>query len=293
MHHFGSSSNRVFVVPPGYEAHSRAYRQAVLVGAEHGATHSHLTLNELAPGGDLGMHMHSFEEGAYLLGGQALVGVDDETLRLRPGDFFVAKAGMMHGWRAAGSDVVRWLQLSMPQPKPPGAVRDTFFSRSRRVADGGVPVASDGVRALAGHFDAANKAAADPSRTASVGPGVFLQWMIDEVLGARHHRMLFIEYQPGAAIALHDHTFEETYFLLDGEIEAVLDGETHLVKPGDVVWTGVGCVHAFANRSGAPVRWIETFAPQPPAENVFRFVEEWAGRGRAVEDEDVKGDRAG
>ena len=284
MHHFGSSAGRTFVVPPGYDAQSRAYRQAVLVGAAHGATHSHLTLNELGAGGEIGMHMHSFEEGAYLLEGEALVGLDDETLHLRPGDFFVAKAGILHGWRATGAGVVRWLQLSMPQPKPPGPVRDTFFSRSKRVADEGVLVANGGFRALAGHFDAANKATADPSRTAPVGPGVFLQWMIDEALGARHHRMLFIEYQPGAAIALHDHTFEETYFVLDGEIEATLDGETCLVKPGDVVWTGVGCVHAFANRSSAPVRWIETFAPQPPAENVFRFVQEWATRGQAVEE---------
>ena len=106
------------------------------------------------------------------------------------------------------------------------------------MADEGALVTNGGFRALAGHFNAADKATADPSRTAPVGPGVFLQWMIDEVLGARHHRMLFIEYQPGAAIALHDHTFEETYFVLDGEIEAVLDGETYLVKPGDVVFVG-------------------------------------------------------
>ena len=284
MHYFGLASQRTVVVPAGYDRHSHGYRQAVLVGAAHGATHSHLTLNELEPGGDLGMHMHSFEEGAYLLEGEALVGLDDETLRLRPGDFFVAKAGTLHGWRALGS-AARWLQLSMPQPKLSGPVRDTFFSRSRRVADEGTLVASGSYRALAGHFDPAHKPAPDPSKPPVVGPGVFLQWMIDEALGARHHRMLFIEYQPGAGIALHDHTFEETYFILSGEIEAVLDGQTYMAKPGDVVWTGVGCVHSFVNRSAAPVLWIETFAPQPPAENVFRFVEEWTKRGRAVEEE--------
>jgi hypothetical protein len=30
--------------------------------------------------------------------------------------------------------------------------------------------------------------------------------MIDEDFGARHHRLLFIEYQPGVGIGLHDHT---------------------------------------------------------------------------------------
>ena len=107
--------------------------------------------------------------------------------------------------------------------------------------------------------------------------------MIDEAFGAFHHRFLFIEYQPGAAIGLHDHTFEETYFILEGEIEATLDGRTYLVTPGDVVWTGVGCVHAFANVGKVPVRWLETFAPQPPRENVFRFMAEWDRRAAAVE----------
>src|SRR5260221_14476131 len=99
--------------------------------------------------------------------------------------------------------------------------------------------------------------------------------MIDEQLGAAHHRMLFIEYQPGAGIGLHDHRFEEAYFILSGEVRATIDGQVYDVKPGDAVWTGVGCVHAFANVGTAPVRWIETFSPQPPRENVFRFTAEW------------------
>jgi quercetin dioxygenase-like cupin family protein len=113
--------------------------------------------------------------------------------------------------------------------------------------------------------------------------GVFLKWMIDENFGARHHRMLFIEYQPGVGIGLHDHTFEEAYFILEGEVEAVLDGTTHRLKPGDVVWTGVGCVHAFRNVSDAPVRWLETFAPQPPKEDVFRFMAQWDARAKELE----------
>ena len=54
-------------------------------------------------------------------------------------------------------------------------------------------------------------------------------------------------------------------------------------KAGDVLWTGVGCVHAFANTGREPVRWLETFSPQPPSENVFRFVAEWEQRARELE----------
>jgi mannose-6-phosphate isomerase-like protein (cupin superfamily) len=107
--------------------------------------------------------------------------------------------------------------------------------------------------------------------------------MIDEDFGARHHRLLFIEYQPGVGIGLHDHTFEEAYFILEGEVQALLDGAVYDLKPGDVVWTGVGCVHAFRNVSSTPVRWLETFAPQPPKENVFRFMAEWDAKARELE----------
>jgi quercetin dioxygenase-like cupin family protein len=95
--------------------------------------------------------------------------------------------------------------------------------------------------------------------------------------------MAFIEYQPGVGIGPHDHTFEESYFVLDGEIEGVLDGEPYVAKAGDVLWTGVGCVHSFKNKSGNPVRWIETFSPQPPSENAFRFMEEWEKRATEIE----------
>ena len=45
-----------------------------------------------------------------------------------------------------------------------------------------------------------------------------------------------IEYQPGVSIGPHDHTFEEAYFILSGEVEAILDGERYLAKAGDVLW---------------------------------------------------------
>ena len=52
-----------------------------------------------------------------------------------------------------------------------------------------------------------------------------------------------------------------------------------------MVWTGVGCVHAFANVGKAPVRWLETFSPQPPRDNVFRFMAEWTARAATLEGE--------
>ena len=113
--------------------------------------------------------------------------------------------------------------------------------------------------------------------------GVFLKWLVDEKFGAIHHRLLFIEYLPGVGIDRHDHGYEEAYYILDGEVEAVLDGRRYLATPGTVLWTATGCVHTFRNIGSQPVRWLETFSPQPPRENVFRFFAEWEQKARELE----------
>ena len=205
--------------------------------------------------------------------------------RLRQGDYGTAKVGTPHSWRTAGTAPVRWLQMASPQPKPIGAERDTFFPKDRTVPSDGATFDPDNRNGqLLGHFDVGMIPPPGQRTTAAAGlEGVFLKWLIDEASGAVHHRLLFIQYEPGANIALHDHTFEESYFILSGEVEATLDGRTYTVGPGNVVWTAVGCVHAFANVGSVPVQWLETFSPQPPRENVFRFMAEWERRAQDLE----------
>jgi quercetin dioxygenase-like cupin family protein len=285
MHFYGHFDEQAFGVSPIYQAHSDGYRAADLVSRAAGSVHTGLSMNELAPGGRVHPHVHSFEEGFYLLSGEAVVEIEREAHRLRAGDFGAIKVGTRHAWRAVGPAPARWLQMAAPQPKPPGAERDTFF-----VGGGWTP--ADGVAfdpnargtALLGHFD--DTQIPPPGQRPAAAPGlegVFLKWLVDEQFGAAHHRLLFIEYQPGVSLGLHDHTFEESYFILSGEVEGTLDGQTYRAGPGDVLWTGVGCVHAFANTGTEPVRWLETFAPQPPRENVFRFMAEWDRMSRELE----------
>jgi quercetin dioxygenase-like cupin family protein len=285
VHHFASFDEQSLAPHPIFAGRSGGYRHAELVGRATGSVHTGLSMNELEAGGHIDPHVHSFEEGFYVLSGEAIVTIDGAGCRLGPGDYAAIKVGTPHGWRAAGASPVRWLQMAAPQPKPPGAERDTFFPRDRSLpldAPRLDPAAVNG--RLLGHFDVSQ---IPPPDRRTGGPqgleGVFLKWMIDEEFGARHHRMLFIEYQPGVSIALHDHTFEEAYFILSGEVEGTLDGTRYRARAGDVLWTGVGCVHTFVNTSSQPVRWLETFAPQPPRENVFRFMAEWERKARELE----------
>ena len=50
---------------------------------------------------------------------------------------------------------------------------------------------------------------------------------------------------------------------------------SYILRAGDLFWTGVGCVHAFYNRTAAHVRWLETQSPQPPARHSYRFNRDW------------------
>ena len=285
MHSFGKFDASALGAHPAFAGHSQGYTHTWLVNHTTGSVHTGLSIDELAPGGTIAPHVHSFEEGFYILSGEAIVAINDQTYRLRQGDYGVVKVGMLHAWRNAGSTPVRWFQMAAPQPKAAGKERDTFFQKGGVAPADGQPLDLNDLRGnLLGHFDAGQ--IPPVAERTNVGPGlegVFLKWMIDEHFGSRHHRMLFIEYQPGVSIALHDHTFEEAYFILEGEVQGTMDGETYLAKPGDVLWTSVGCVHTFVNVGTKPVRWLETFAPIPPAENVFRFMRDWDKRQKELE----------
>ena len=285
MHSFGKFDATALGAYPVFAGHSEGYTHTWLVNHTTGSVHTGLSIDELAPGGTIAPHVHSFEEGFYILSGEAIVAMNDQTYRLRRGDYGVVKVGALHAWRNAGSTPVRWFQMAAPQPKAAGKERDTFFQKGGAAPADGQPLDLNDLRGnLLGHFDAGQ--IPPVAERTNVGPGlegVFLKWMIDEHFGSRHHRMLFIEYQPGVSIALHDHTFEEAYFILEGEVQGTMDGQTYLAKPGDVLWTGVGCVHTFVNVGTKPVRWLETFAPIPPAENVFRFMRDWDKRQKELE----------
>jgi len=285
MHYFGTFDDGTFAAHDVYAGRGEGYRQAPILGRSTGSVHTGLSVAQLDAGGVLPPHVHSFEEGFYVLEGEVILAVGDAAVHLRTGDYGALKVGTAHGWRAAGRGRVRWLQMQAPQPKPAGAERDTFFVKDARVPatapplGGAVPAGT-----ILGHFEAADIPPVHERQNVLKGlEGVFLKWLIDENVGAAHHRLLFIEYQPGVGIGLHDHTFEEGYFILTGEVEATMDGKVYRAGPGNVVWTGVGCVHAFRNVGAAPVRWLETFAPQPPKENAFRFMAEWETKARELE----------
>src|SRR5579871_571507 len=148
MHLFRRSADVVLRPHPVYENHSQDYQAASLVDHTSGSVHTGLSLNHLSANGTIAPHVHSYEEGFYILEGQALLGINDAAYRLGPGDFGAFKVGTVHAWRNAGEAPLRWLGMAAPQPKPVGKERDTFFPKNASMPTGVQPHTG-----LLGHFD--------------------------------------------------------------------------------------------------------------------------------------------
>lgn len=262
--------------PEGYHGHSSGFRRASYVDHTLGSVHMGTGICSLEAGGSIDPHVHAFEETFFVLEGQLIVLIGDQAYRLVAGDYGLIPTGTRHGWRSVGSLPARWLENQSPQPRPADRGRDTFF------VAGDVPTtaaAPDTAVAYLGHFDEAQlPRPGEPAEMEGFNPttGVAIKMFVDRSRDAVHQSLFLIQYMPGAKIAPHDHTFEESYYILSGEVEAICDGKVYPLTAGSVVWTGVGCVHSFENKGMEPVRWLETQSPLPPAKEVFRFEHDWA-----------------
>jgi quercetin dioxygenase-like cupin family protein len=76
---------------------------------------------------------------------------------------------------------------------------------------------------------------------------------------------------PGGGPPPHRHDFEETFILLDGEIEATFRGEKSVVRAGDTVNIPANAPHQFKNASSKAARLLCICSPAGQ-EEFFRAV---------------------
>jgi quercetin dioxygenase-like cupin family protein len=268
--------------------HSSGLTRAELIGEHTGATHIGLALAELAPGGHVDAHVHSYETSFYVLSGEPVLFLEGRGVRLKPGACGAFPVGLPHAWRT--DEAARWIEMASPRPRGDDQPPDTFFLGP---APAGEPASLD-VRdprnrnlflLTAGEMNldrlkqgsdvAAPTVSASMATAALAYSGITVKMLVDKRLDAQLHTMFMVAYQPGAVAHPHDHPFEESYYMLEGEVDVVADGERYTLRPGDVFWTGVGCIHAFYEIRGGTVLWLETSAPGPPDRHSYRFERDW------------------
>jgi quercetin dioxygenase-like cupin family protein len=277
--------------PLAYESHAAGFSRRSLVDRARGAVHTDLGVCRLGPGGRVDPHVHAYEEAIYVLSGRPEVRLDARVYRLKPGDYAFFPVGLVHGWLNAGGEEARWLDVNTPQAFGPEAGReDTFFVADLGPASAaGEPDLRDPRTKYLGHYEGTGpqslalavqgpvrgRAAAGMDTALLAYSGISVKMMVDKSLGAHLLTMFMVDYEPGGAAQVHDHPYEEAYFFLEGEIEAELDGQPYTLRAGDVVWAGVGSTHGFFNSGAGRVRWVETQAPQPPAQHSYRWPGQW------------------
>jgi quercetin dioxygenase-like cupin family protein len=249
----------------------------------------------MAPGGWLARHVHSFEEGLYMLEGELILELDGHLHHLVAADYALIPIATKHTLVTPPGRSARWLSVNTPPRRPPdAAVPDTVFAQGAPdvevLAARAVPLSqADVTRRYVGHYEGTPPQLdalrlSEPARgrrpagadTALIAySGISVRMLIDRVLGADHMTLFTVDYEIGGAAQAHDHPFEETYFFLAGEVEAELDGTPYTLRAGDVVFAGVASVHGFWNAGSERVRWLETQAPQPPARGSYRWEPTW------------------
>jgi quercetin dioxygenase-like cupin family protein len=268
-----------------YPDRGNGFQACQLVDGSTGATHMGLSLCSLVDG-HLDTHIHSHEESFYVLEGHPVLYLGGQAIELKPGACGLAPVGVPHAWRGAGRAL--WVEMVAPRPRPDGS--DTFFLGSAPEGTGApVDVRDPRNRHLflltEGELDLdrlkRGAAVTAPTVSASMATavlaysGIAVKMLVDQRLDAQLHTMFMVDYQPGAVAHPHDHPFEESYYMLEGEVDVVADGERHTLRPGDVFWTATGCVHGFYETRGGGVRWLETSAPAPPPRYSYRFDRDW------------------
>ena len=267
---------------PGRSSGLTTYR---LVDGTLGSTHMALTLVSLDEG-HVDEHLHSFETSFYVLEGEPILYVEGRGVRLERGACGAIPVGAPHAFRSTAGAL--WIEMASPRPRVDGS--DTFFLGpapdgdaialdARDPRNHNLFLLGDGEMDLDRLKSAQTMGAPTVSGSMATAvlaySGIQVKMLVDQRLDAQLHTMFMVHYEPGAAANPHDHPFEESYYMLDGEVDVVADGDRYTLRPGDAFWTGAGCVHAFYETRGKTVQWLETSAPGPPARHSYRHQRDW------------------
>lgn len=254
-----------------------------LIGSGSGSVHFEISLVTLEPSAVVQGVVHPFEESFYVLAGSGTVTIGARTYSLEQDDFGMVPVGVPHAWAQTGDEPLELFRVRAPQPR--SGVGPDFASELASPQPSGIapPRAVAAPHRPVGKFDASHLPAPGPLAMKGYrGPmisSVSIWMLIDELVGATHHTMFIVQFEPGGGRQTagdHYHPFEEVYYFLSGSAIAHLDGEDVPVGAGDMVFAGVNALHGYTITGDVPMRWIEIQAPVPPPHGGTIFPADWA-----------------
>jgi quercetin dioxygenase-like cupin family protein len=92
--------------------------------------------------------------------------------------------------------------------------------------------------------------------------------LVDRAGGSVHMGLGMCSLEAGGSIDLHVHSFEESFYVLEGTPTVILDGVGSRLEPGACGLVPVGVPHAWLGPEEGAARWIDMLAPQPREEGL-------------------------
>ena len=108
-------------------------------------------------------------------------------------------------------------------------------------------------------------------------PGRKLQWLVTpETLGTSNLSMAVMDCPAGSVVRpLHSHTdTEEVLFILEGEGEALVDGEVAPFREGDAVFFPANSRHMVRNTGTTRLRTCSIFGPATTSDSYVLYEDE-------------------
>jgi mannose-6-phosphate isomerase-like protein (cupin superfamily) len=87
--------------------------------------------------------------------------------------------------------------------------------------------------------------------------------LVDQSVGSVHTGFGLCEIDAGGRQDLHLHSYEESFYVLEGAPSLVLDRHSYVLSPGTCGIIPVGVPHAFIGPEQGRARWLDMLAPQP------------------------------
>jgi quercetin dioxygenase-like cupin family protein len=111
---------------------------------------------------------------------------------------------------------------------------------------------------------------AAPQPSSATSSGLARAVVVGPDQGAVHTELAIGSLHAGGWIGRHFHSFEESLYVLGGELLLEIDGTVHRLHKGDFALVPIGVRHTLANARDEAVRWMSMNTPQRLAPDAGR-----------------------